>query len=69
MRGEDERESCFGLPAGCAGGEDDASALPSSFPDRGEADVAEQKRREKRQTPTAGRASGEKNEIGAREEG
>lgn len=59
MRGKDERERCFCLPAGRAGGEDDASALPSSFLDRGEArtEVAEQKRREKRQQ-TADRAGG-----------
>lgn len=65
MRGGNERGGCwFCLPAGCAGGEDDASALPSSFPDRGETRTAcggtkaEQKEAQKMPTSTAGSAGG-----------
>lgn len=70
MRGGNERECWFCLPAACAGGEDDASALPSSFPDRGETrTVAAEQKRSKRRRKDAdvdGRLGwrGQKNEAG-----
>lgn len=75
MRGGNGRKCWSCLPAGCAGGEDDASALPSSFPDSDErwTVAAEQKWRKRRRKDADVDSRlgwrGEKNEVGAEEKG
>lgn len=70
VRGGNERECCFCLPAGCAGGEGDVSALPSSFPDQGKtrtvAPEQKQSKRRRKDADVDGRLGrrGQTNEAG-----